>query len=132
MADLGLLIYSLCFILFLVRIIKLQEQNWTWAIVMFMAGAFIWFGFYFATFQGGSSSTTYPPYNVIVGNAITQYPGYTVNTTTAPSIVAVNSWEFWGLASFTFWWSLVVLLLAIWEALSIIRNGATNALPQNK
>ena len=47
-----ILFYGFSFILFLARLFKAQEVNYYWVFSLFIAGAIVWFGFYFAIFGG--------------------------------------------------------------------------------
>ena len=124
---LGILIYGVCILLFTLRLVKLREQNWTWVIILFASGAFCWFGFYFSVFPFQNLTSTTTVVNATTGNAI-----YTYAQTAQYPVTTPNSYEFLALITFTFFWTFITFLFGIAEALEIMRNGATDSLPEAK
>ena len=123
---LELLIIALCFTLFILRLIKADQKNLYWAIALFMSGALIWFGFYFAVFpfqNAVSNTVVYNGANTIVNilNQTQQFP-----------VTVPNTWEFYAALTFTFFWSFLMFLLGIWEFIDVMKNGSTDQHGQGK
>lgn len=121
----GDLLYIVAIALFFIRLTKLQESNYMWAIVLFMSGTFIWFGYYFSIFPFQSVNS-----NTLILSS-TNSTIETLKQTIYYPIVNYDSYEFMAISLFTGFWSLITILLGIAEALEVWHNDIKNAIPRN-